>query len=368
MNKKGFTLVELLAVIVILAIIAIIAVPIILGVIDKTKKGAAESSTYGYMDAVEKQIAIDQTKDINNWVSGSYNVGDVNVKTKGTMPSGGKFFLNEKKYIESMDICISNYWVQYKNKKATVKGDCSKMDFSGPSITINETTLKTDMIMLNYTITDDSGVESVICEYGENENYGNQVNGTLDENGKCIFSGLNSGTKYYYNIKSTDKNFNQSNKKGSETTKNVCNVVTNIDGIIGDKYSCDPGDGIERYFYVISVSGENVTLLTTDSLATSSWNLAINTLTENTNGWTVSYSLPTMNQIYSINTSYSLKNTPWVYEGLGNGCAWTSDVWSANQLYAYAISGGSNNDIRTLPKGNTCAIRPVITVKSSQMS
>ena len=35
MNRKGFTLVELLAVIVILAIIALIATPTILGVIEK---------------------------------------------------------------------------------------------------------------------------------------------------------------------------------------------------------------------------------------------------------------------------------------------------------------------------------------------
>ena len=49
MNKKGFTLVELLAVIVILAIIALIATPLILNVIDNAKKGAAEASANGYM-------------------------------------------------------------------------------------------------------------------------------------------------------------------------------------------------------------------------------------------------------------------------------------------------------------------------------
>ena len=57
MKKKGFTLVELLAVIVILAIIALIATPIILGVIETSKKGASENSALGYLDAVEKQIA-----------------------------------------------------------------------------------------------------------------------------------------------------------------------------------------------------------------------------------------------------------------------------------------------------------------------
>ena len=39
MKKKGFTLVELLAVIVILAIIALITTPLILNVIENAKKG-----------------------------------------------------------------------------------------------------------------------------------------------------------------------------------------------------------------------------------------------------------------------------------------------------------------------------------------
>ena len=45
--KKGFTLIELLAVIVILAIIALIATPLILNVIDDSKKGAFKSTAYG---------------------------------------------------------------------------------------------------------------------------------------------------------------------------------------------------------------------------------------------------------------------------------------------------------------------------------
>ena len=41
MKKKGFTLIELLAIIVILAIIAVITVPIILNIIENSRKGAA---------------------------------------------------------------------------------------------------------------------------------------------------------------------------------------------------------------------------------------------------------------------------------------------------------------------------------------
>ena len=42
--KKGFTLIELLAVIVILSVIAVIATPIILGVVETTKKAALKES------------------------------------------------------------------------------------------------------------------------------------------------------------------------------------------------------------------------------------------------------------------------------------------------------------------------------------
>ena len=48
MNKKGFTLIELLAVIVILAIIALIAVPIVLGIIEDSRKSATLRSAEHY--------------------------------------------------------------------------------------------------------------------------------------------------------------------------------------------------------------------------------------------------------------------------------------------------------------------------------
>ena len=52
-EEKGFTLVELLAVIVILAVIALIAVPTILGVIDKAKKESFKRTLEGILKAAE---------------------------------------------------------------------------------------------------------------------------------------------------------------------------------------------------------------------------------------------------------------------------------------------------------------------------
>ena len=51
MKRKGFTLIELLGVIVVLAVIAIITTPVILGVIEKSKKGALQNSGYGLVEA-----------------------------------------------------------------------------------------------------------------------------------------------------------------------------------------------------------------------------------------------------------------------------------------------------------------------------
>ena len=56
MKKDGFTLVELLAVVVILAVVALIATPIILNVINDAKKSSIKQSAIGYVDAVEKTI------------------------------------------------------------------------------------------------------------------------------------------------------------------------------------------------------------------------------------------------------------------------------------------------------------------------
>ena len=97
--KKGFTLIELLAVIVILAIIALIATPIILGVIEKARKGSAESSALGYVDAVEKQIAIDMLSDekVIDLTDETITVGtdDTGLKVKGTKPDSGSLTVNK---------------------------------------------------------------------------------------------------------------------------------------------------------------------------------------------------------------------------------------------------------------------------------
>ena len=115
-NKKGFTLVELLAVIVILAIIALIATPIILNVIDDAKTNAAKNSAYGYIDALEKANAQDMlSSESINVLSGDYTISDgalthgesaVTVKFKGTKPTSGTLTYAEGKLSSGSTITV----------------------------------------------------------------------------------------------------------------------------------------------------------------------------------------------------------------------------------------------------------------------
>lgn len=138
MKKKGFTLVELLAVIVILAIIAVIATPIILGVIEKSKKGAAKNSAQGYIEAVEKQQArnlLDEDT-LNDITDGVYKVNDLTskeVKVKGDKPTEESWVEIEKKQVVSYSLKIGEYVVTYnkKNKstETTKNGEIAQKPF-----------------------------------------------------------------------------------------------------------------------------------------------------------------------------------------------------------------------------------------------
>lgn len=130
-SNKGFTLIELLAVIVILAIIALIATPTILGVIETAREGAASSSALGYIDAVEKQIMLDEfaatdAEKTGIKGKGSYAVSAIkNINIKGDAPVSGTVVIGTDGTVSTgtclvVEVNGNNYNVHYDGKKATV--------------------------------------------------------------------------------------------------------------------------------------------------------------------------------------------------------------------------------------------------------
>ena len=129
--KKGFTLIELLAVIVILAVIALIATPIILGIIEDTRKSSKDESVKLYLDTLKKSIAIELTADtfkdiklvkciIQNDGSTICNNSKVNIEIDNNPLIGGNIILDNGKITSAKAIKFKNDDNVYKFENNTL--------------------------------------------------------------------------------------------------------------------------------------------------------------------------------------------------------------------------------------------------------
>lgn len=123
MRKKGFTLVELLAVIVILVIIGLITIPMLISVTDKAKVGSAQNSVIGYVRSIENQVAINSINKEHEFdLSSEKNYTmeeliDMGVRIKGKI-DGGVVTLATNGTVSIAKICINNLSIKYENSKA----------------------------------------------------------------------------------------------------------------------------------------------------------------------------------------------------------------------------------------------------------
>ncbi len=139
--KKGFTLMELLAVIVVLAIIALIAIPKTVEIIETSQNKSAHASAVGILEAANIYYA-------NESISGSVNDSDIIIdfSNESTIPSGfdfsGEYPDRGKVVIEPTgEVYILDY-LEYNNSFCIMKSsssteiECGK-DGLGTQITMN---------------------------------------------------------------------------------------------------------------------------------------------------------------------------------------------------------------------------------------
>jgi len=144
-SKNGFTLIELLAIIVILAIIGVITIPIILNVIENSKKGAAKDSAYGYVDSVNKLYASKSMGDPDYEIpDGYYAVSEL--KTMGVSVSGNEPI--GRSWVSVIDNEVVKGCLQFDEYKAFItdgvvgdvfKGECDRFGLTYIEPTENDT-------------------------------------------------------------------------------------------------------------------------------------------------------------------------------------------------------------------------------------
>ncbi len=160
-NNKGFTLIELLAVIVILAIIALITAPIILNVIEDSRKNAAVDKAWGTIDAVRVAYANAQTSvqevgvpytvyfpkttsadshiltDTTGGGYGSGFVGTQEVTASGENPTAGSITIKSDGQIIAHDLKFGNYYCSTIETKDATTFNSNKMYCSRTESEVN---------------------------------------------------------------------------------------------------------------------------------------------------------------------------------------------------------------------------------------
>ena len=328
-KNKGFTLVELLAVIVILALIALIATPIILNVINDAKKQAAKDSAYGYMDAVEKYIVSSELED-KSIQDGRYSVEELNKKisVKGSTPDNGNIEIKNSS-VKSYDIGIDGYEVSNGEVK---KVSTTKSFKNGTAVYYNPETGKkcTGYTEANSTTGKNSGC---MKWYVFNDKEGNAtVNVILDHNTTANVAYNSTGSN------SEMKEVKIALENDTKDWKNTARLITanEIAKITGNTW----------------FAGQDWFCLDTNQSDTTNWCSKAQGTSEYV--WLFDYTNGCTS--YGCNTSDS--NT-WGY--------WTSTQYKINSTHAWLIQRSGDMIINEVNNSSQVGVRPVITISKSNI-
>ena len=344
MKRKGFTLIELLAVIVILAIIALIATPTILGVIEKARKGASEQSALGYIDAVEKQVAINQVKDENLINDGTYNVPMTGITVKGEAPTKGWLKI-EKGLVTNYSFVIGKYVVTKGSE--TVKGD-------EPAKSEEEVT-KTYSVYSN----------------GTTIYYNPETNSKCDESEAVSTTGTKTGCMKWYTF----------NDEGENTS--TVNMILDHNTTATVAYN-STGTNTEMKEVATALTADistwnnslNARLITADEVAKITGNTKFNSLTSVSDDWFYLDS----NSHTQVATSQGKSNYAWLYD-YSNGCtqfgcnvedSTTTCYWTSNSILdsnnqSWIVHRSATLGFGYVSNIDRCGVRPVISVSKEQI-
>ena len=145
MKKNGFTLLELLAILIILSLIAIITIPVVFNMIDSSKKGTVKDSAYGYISSIQKMYYSNQLDDsFFEFEDRGYTVSELKslgISFDGQEPIGDSWVLFSNNDVVKACLQFDDYRVDIEGDEVTnvFKGECEEyIEFNGKFVEASE--------------------------------------------------------------------------------------------------------------------------------------------------------------------------------------------------------------------------------------
>ena len=216
MKKQGFTLVELISVIVILAVISVITVPLVASNIDSTRIKSYTVGVNNVMDALNKYLA-DHTETVEMPKEG-IQVPNNNIYKRLALKNAdytqGLIIKNSEGVLEVKNLSNGVYCASgTKNNLKVVKGNCTKLDATPPTVnlTSGRVTSNTITVVVNGQDEDSNIVEYVYYLAGQ------KIDTTKINS--YTFKNLSPNKSYVIKVEVTDGNGNKATGEKVITTK-----------------------------------------------------------------------------------------------------------------------------------------------------
>ena len=216
MKKQGFTLVELISVIVILAVISVITVPLVASNIDSTRIKSYTVGVNNVMDALNKYLA-DHMETVEMPKEG-IQVPNNNIYKRLALKNAnytqGLIIKNSDGVLEVKNLSNGVYCASgTKNNLKVVKGNCTKLDATPPTVnlTSGRVTSNTITVVVNGQDEDSNIVEYVYYLAGQ------KIDTTKINS--YTFKNLSPNKSYVIKVEVTDGNGNKATGEKVITTK-----------------------------------------------------------------------------------------------------------------------------------------------------
>lgn len=161
--KKGFTLLELLAVIVVLAIIALIVTPFITKAIDNARAGSALNSAYGLANSAANHYGTELIKNNGTFEEVTYTFSEGNI-AKDNINSRDITFKGQRPISGKINISNKGISTLKNDTKKTNLADILNKEINDQILKLNDLYTELEEIKINDVIGNNLNISSTISD------------------------------------------------------------------------------------------------------------------------------------------------------------------------------------------------------------